>query len=66
MGDESKRFRARAVQCRVLAKDARDFESRQTLDDMAEDLDAEAAKIDEEEEAANREDATNPDIGGPL
>lgn len=54
MGDESTRFRNRARQCRVLAVDARDRESRQTLNDMAEDLDAEAAKIDEEEEEKAR------------
>ncbi|MFL6736881.1 MAG: hypothetical protein ACJ8F4_07465 [Sphingomonas sp.] len=32
-----------------MAKDARDNQSRQTLNDMAEDLDSEAGKIEEEE-----------------
>ena len=50
MGDESTRFRNRARQCRALAVDARDGQSRQTLNEMAADLDAEAAEIDEEEE----------------
>lgn len=54
MGEESTRFRDRARQCRVLAEGARDLESRQSLSDMAKDLDAEAAKIDGEEEAAKR------------
>jgi len=43
--DDATRFRARARQCRDLAKDARDEESRQTLSEMAEELDAEAARI---------------------
>jgi len=50
--DDAARFRARASQCRLLAKDARDEESRRTLDDMARDLDDEAAKIDLEERNA--------------
>ena len=42
-------FRARAKQCRSLARDARDGESRRTLDRMAEELDAEAEVIESEE-----------------
>lgn len=51
VSEESDRFRSRAKQCRSLAKNARDSESRQTLSDMADDLDAEAVKIDEEQAA---------------
>ena len=51
MCDEADRFRRRAKQCRELAKDARDEESRHTLSDMAEDLDAEADIIDPEDAA---------------
>ena len=57
MSEDIDRFRSRAKQCRRLAKDARDEDSRQTLSDMAEDLDAKAGQIDEEEEAAKRKDA---------
>ena len=57
MGEESDRFRSRAKQCRELAKDARDDQSRQTLSEMAEELDAEADNIDEEETLARPNDA---------
>ena len=46
MSDDADRFRSRAKQCRQLAEDAHDAESRQTLIDMADDLDAEADAID--------------------
>ena len=46
MGEESDRFRGRAKQCRDLAKDAGDNDSRQTLNDIAGDLEAEAVEID--------------------
>ena len=46
MSHEADRFRSRAKQCRQLAQDARDEESRKTLDAMAEDLDGEADQID--------------------
>lgn len=49
MSDEAERFRKRAKQCRVLASQARDDDSRNELGRMADDLDAEAAKIDQEE-----------------
>lgn len=52
MSAESARFRDRAKQCRLLAINARDDTSRNTLSDMAVDLDAEANKIDAEEAAA--------------
>ena len=48
MSAESDRFRERAIFCRELAVDARDEQSRQTLSDMAADLDAEADLIDAE------------------
>jgi hypothetical protein len=46
---ESERFRARAAQCRKLALDARDDESRRALNVMAKELEDEAVKIDAEE-----------------
>ena len=46
---EAERFRARAAQCRHLADDARDDESRHTLNDMAKELEDEAVRIDAEE-----------------
>lgn len=54
MGEEADHFRSRAEQCRELAKTARDIKDRETLSQMAEDLDAEAARID-------AENATNSD-----
>jgi hypothetical protein len=45
------RFRARAKQCRTLARDARNDEARKTLIRMAEELEAEAAEIDSKENA---------------
>jgi hypothetical protein len=50
VGEEADQFRARAKQCRSLARDARDGESRRTLDRMAEELDAEAEVIESEED----------------
>lgn len=49
MSEDSDRFRSRAKQCRQLAKDARDEDSRRTLSDSAEDLEAEADQIDADE-----------------
>ncbi len=49
MSDESERFRMRARQCRELAKLARDQYSRDTLSQMAVELDEEAEKIETEE-----------------
>lgn len=51
MGEEADSFRKRAAQCRDLARIARDEESRLTLTDMADDLDAEADRIDAKEES---------------
>ena len=52
MGADSTRFRARAVQCRSLAKTARDSPSRQALSEIADELDAEAVQIEAEERRA--------------
>jgi hypothetical protein len=49
MGEASERFRARAKQCRELASSAREADSRQTLSDLSEELDAEAELIEAEE-----------------
>lgn len=48
MGDEASHFRRRAAQCRELAMCARDELSRRELCDIADELDAEADKIDAE------------------
>ena len=52
MGDDASRFRGRARHCRELAKDARDDQARQTLNHIADELDAEAAEIDAQNAAA--------------
>lgn len=49
MSGESDRFRERAKQCRELAAVARDDYSRQTLAQMAAELDAEADQIEAKE-----------------
>lgn len=49
MAEEAERFRSRARQCRELAKGARQKVDSETLSNMADDLDAEAARIDAEE-----------------
>lgn len=49
MSAESERFRMRAKQCRELAAVARDDYSRQTLAQMAVELDAEADAIEASE-----------------
>ena len=50
MGEEADRFRARAKQCRELARNARDPASRRELTNMAKELDEEADKIEAEED----------------
>jgi len=52
MGEDSQRFRARARHCRILAEDAHDGESRRTLDQMGDELDEEADRLDAEEASA--------------
>jgi hypothetical protein len=55
--DEAGRFRARAIHCRELATNARDEQARQALTEMADDLEDEAGKIDDEEATARPKDA---------
>jgi hypothetical protein len=50
MAEDADRFRRRAQQCRELAKLARDDHSRRTLSNMAAELEAEADKIEAEED----------------
>ena len=49
VSDESAHFRSRAKQCRDLANGARDEASRRELNDIADDLDAEADRLDADE-----------------
>lgn len=51
MTEDSIRFRMRARQCRELARLARDDYSRETLGNMAVELDQEADLIEREHEA---------------
>lgn len=60
MGEDSQRFRQRAKQCRTLAKDARDAESRRTLNQMGEELDEEADRLDAEEVGGSKNIAPPP------
>ena len=46
MTDDSDRFRKRACECRELAKDARDQQSREELSAIAKNLEEEADEID--------------------
>jgi hypothetical protein len=50
MSEAAEQFRSRASECRKLARAARDDRARQTLSQMADELDAEAVLIDSEEE----------------
>jgi hypothetical protein len=50
MADEADRFRLRAKECRDLAKAARDDTARQDLLTIAGELEAEADRIDAEED----------------
>ena len=49
MPDNAKRFRARAIDCRALAKSARNQIDATMLEDIAAELDSEARKIEAEE-----------------
>jgi hypothetical protein len=51
MSDDADRFRKRAKECRRLAGDARDEETRAQLSQMAKELEEEADKIEAEERA---------------
>jgi len=48
MGEEATQFRLRAAHCRELAKSARDEVSSQELNNIADELDAEADRIEAE------------------
>jgi hypothetical protein len=50
MSDDAKRFRDRAKDCRALSKNARNAEDRQMLEEIADELDAEARRIEAEED----------------
>jgi hypothetical protein len=52
MGDVSDRFRARAIECRLLAEKTCEGVARNSLLEIADDLDAEADKIDAEDAAS--------------
>ena len=49
MPDDAARFRKHAFECRRLANDTKDGESRQILIEIAEDLEAEADKTEADE-----------------
>ena len=53
MGESAERFRLRAGQCRELAAVARDQQARDTLTQMAADLEAEADLLDCKESSNN-------------
>jgi hypothetical protein len=48
MSDDAKRFRARAIDCRALAKSAGNEIDAAMLEDIAAELDAEARRIEVE------------------
>ena len=47
--EDARRFRARALDCRNLAKGARSLDDRAMLEDIAAELEDEARKIEAEE-----------------
>jgi hypothetical protein len=51
MSEDAKRFRQRAVDCRAIASGTKNQADATLLEEMADELDAEADKIDSEEEA---------------
>jgi len=51
MPNDAQRFRDRAIDCRALSKNARSADDAAMLEEIAADLDAEAAKIDAEDAA---------------
>lgn len=59
MGEESTRFRSRARQCRELAASASNSMDRDTLIAMAEDLEAEADRLD----AGEKDEGARPQGG---
>lgn len=55
MGEEASRFRQRADYCRELANGTSDVEAGRTLQEMADDLESEAERLDAAEENLPRE-----------
>jgi len=53
MSEDADRFRRRAAQCRRLAENARDEADRKQLREMADELAAEADKIDADDAEVN-------------
>ena len=51
MSDDAKRFRTRALDCRALSKGARTEADRAMLEEIADELDYEAQKIEAAEAA---------------
>ena len=49
MSDQAQRFRERAIDCRALSKCAANHVDAAMLEEVADELDAEAAKLDAEE-----------------
>lgn len=48
MSDDAERFRQRAIECRALAMSASSAADAALLEEMADDLDAEARRIERE------------------
>lgn len=47
MGEHAQGFRQRAKECRLIAREAKDEDWRRSLLDLAEELESEAASIEE-------------------
>ena len=64
MSEDAQRFRGRAADCRKLARTARDVRDREMLNEIANELDEEAGKIEAESdlrEAATPNATLKPD-----
>jgi hypothetical protein len=57
---DAKKFRDRASDCRSLAQNARTEADRMMLRDIADELDAEAGRIEQEERAADASEIQLP------
>lgn len=57
---DAKKFRDRASDCRSLAQNARAEADRMMLRDIADELDAEAGRIEQEERAADASEIQLP------
>jgi hypothetical protein len=62
---DAKKFRDRASDCRSLAANARTEADRTMLGDIADELDAEADRIEKEEAAAGQPAGDEPEIRIP-